>query len=152
RKFLAVEISYAQLSDRARALLNGLAAFRQSVPYEAAEWVLGEKVPLSREFLEQMRLKNPGAAQLDDDAFATLVDSAIPERRHVENLDQPIRELVEWGLLTPSHDSGGVARFSVHALLREFCRDTQTGDVWPEHVRNAAAYYTNPSKGITSKE
>jgi tetratricopeptide (TPR) repeat protein len=152
RKFLAIELNYKQLSDRARALLNGMAAFRQAVPYEAAEWVLGEKILLSHEFFKQMRLEIAGAAELDDDTFAALVDSAIPERRYAENLDQSIRELIEWGLLTPSHDSDEVAHISVHALLREFCRDTQTVETWREHVRNAAAYYTNWSKGITEKE
>jgi tetratricopeptide (TPR) repeat protein len=152
RKFLAIELNYAQLPDRSCALLHGLAAFRQAVPYDAVEWVLGKKVPLPREFLEQMRLKIATAAELDEGAFAAMIDEAIPERHHAENLDEPIRELMEWGLLTPSRDSAGVAHLSVHALLREFCRDTQNDDAWRQHVRDAAAYYTNRSKGISGEE
>jgi tetratricopeptide (TPR) repeat protein/CHAT domain-containing protein len=43
REFLAIELSYWRLSDPARELLNRLAAFRKSVPCEAAEWVMREE-------------------------------------------------------------------------------------------------------------
>ena len=150
REFLAIELNYAQLSDRARQLLTGLAAFRQSVPYDAAEWVLGENVPIPPELLKEMR-NSAALAELDDATFAAFV-KAFPERRHANNLDHPIRELVEWGLLTPIYENDEVVRLSVHALVREFCRDKHTVEGWGERVGDAAAYYTNSTKLTESEE
>src|SRR2546423_5322204 len=52
REFLAIELDYRRLSDRARELLNRLAAFRSSVPFPAAEWVIGKRVSVAAEFLK----------------------------------------------------------------------------------------------------
>lgn len=146
REFLAIELNYARLSERARQLLSGLAAFRKSVPHDAVEWVLGEKVPLHPEFLKELKKKNSDVAELDDTTFAALVQEALPERRQADNLEPPIRELVEWGLLTLSQDNDEETQLSVHALVREFCRHKQTRESWCELVRDAAAYYTNSTK------
>ncbi len=43
REFLAIALNYEKLSERARELLNCMAAFRQAVPLEAAEWVVREQ-------------------------------------------------------------------------------------------------------------
>ncbi len=59
REFLAIELNYSQLSERSRELLNRLAAFRQAVPLEAAEWVMGEKVSYAADFLEKNRDELP---------------------------------------------------------------------------------------------
>jgi len=149
RGFLAIELNYAQLSDRARQLLNGLAAFRQSVPYDAAEWKLGDKVPWTLELFKEM--VGADLPELDDATFATLVD-VLPERRRADNLDYPVRELVEWGLLTPIGDNGKVDQLTIHALVREFCRDKHTSEIWRKRVRDAADYYTNSTKLIRREE
>jgi tetratricopeptide (TPR) repeat protein len=151
REFLAIELNYAQLSDRARELLTGLAAFRQAVPYDAAEWVLGERVPIPPELLEKMKRAITEHPELDDITFADLM-KWLPERRQANNVDRAIRELVDWGLLTPIHENDEVTRLSVHALVREFCHDKQTNDIWCGRVRDAAAYYTNKTKTIKKED
>jgi tetratricopeptide (TPR) repeat protein len=152
QEFLAIEINYAQLSERGRKLLNGLAAFRKAVPYDAVEWVLGEKVGLAPEYLKETRDMNPQFAELDDATFATMLEKAVPERRQAVDVNGPIRELMEWGLLAPVQEDGEVARLSVHALVREFCRGKSAVDEWRERVRDAAAYYTNSTKLIKREE
>jgi tetratricopeptide (TPR) repeat protein len=152
RKFLAIEINYARLSERGRQLLNGLAAFRKSVPYDAAEWVLGVKVEIPSEILKNLKSNNPQFADLDDASFAAIVESKFPEQRVAVDVNGPMRELIEWGLLTPVHENDEVAGLSTHALVREFCRDKQTNESWTERVRDAAGYYTNSTKLIEREE
>ncbi|HKP81172.1 MAG TPA: tetratricopeptide repeat protein [Pyrinomonadaceae bacterium] len=152
RKFLIIELNYAQLSDRGQRLLNGLAAFRQSVPYDAAEWVLGERVSIPPEVLKEIKSKTADFAELDDVTFSAMVHNALPEQRQANNLDQPLRELFEWGMLTSIQDNGEVTRLSVHALVRDFCRNKLVDLVWHERVRDAAVYYTNQTKLIEKDE
>ncbi|HWX41329.1 MAG TPA: CHAT domain-containing protein, partial [Blastocatellia bacterium] len=54
RGFLAIDLNYSRLADRARELLDRMAAFREPVAMAAAEWVLGEKVPFAEEFLQTL--------------------------------------------------------------------------------------------------
>ena len=152
REFLAIELNYARLSDRARQLLTGLAAFRQSVPYEAAEWVLGERIPIPTEIVEQIKSETTKFAEFDNATFAAMVNRALPEQRKADKLDRPIEELVEWGLLTPIYENGKVKRLSIHALVREFCRDKHTVKVWRELVSDAAAFYRNSTKLIKTED
>jgi tetratricopeptide (TPR) repeat protein len=152
REFLALELNYAQLSQRSRELLSRLAAFRQSVPYEAAEWVMGEKVPAAAEFFEKMGDQLPEEWKaLDRAEILQRLDALLPERRQVEDLIPPIKELVEWGLLTPIEEDGQLNALSVHALVRDFCRDKQQGEIWRDGLRDAAAFYTNSTK-LTRQE
>src|SRR5262249_39968678 len=44
RGFLAIELNYSRLTERAKDMLDRLAAFREPVHWEAAEWVMGKKV------------------------------------------------------------------------------------------------------------
>jgi tetratricopeptide (TPR) repeat protein len=149
RAFLAIELNYAQLSERSRELLNRLDAFRQSVPYEAAEWVMGNKVSYAAEFLEANRdnLTEEWKA-LDEAEVLQGLETFLPERRETDDLTRPIRELVEWGLLTPIQKDGQLKELSVHTLVRDFCRDKQQGETWRERLRDAAAFYTNCTKMI----
>jgi tetratricopeptide (TPR) repeat protein len=153
RGFLAIELNYARLSERARELLNRLAAFRQSVPYEAAEWVMGEKVSYAADWLEENRDKLPEELKgLDESKLIQELETLLPEERRAEDVTGPIKELVEWGLLTPVQEDGQPKALSVHALVRDFCRDKQQGETWRARLRDAAAFYTNFTKLIQQEE
>ncbi|HEY0003856.1 MAG TPA: tetratricopeptide repeat protein [Pyrinomonadaceae bacterium] len=153
REFLAIELNYTQLHECSRELLNRLAAFRQSVPYEAAEWVMGEKVSYAAEFLEANRDDlTEQARALDEAALLQMLEGILPERRQAEDLTRPIKELVEWGLLTPIQEDGQPKELSVHALVRDFCSDKQQGETWRARLRDAAAFYTNFTKGIQRED
>jgi tetratricopeptide (TPR) repeat protein len=147
RAFLAIELNYAQLSETSRDLLNRLAAFRQSLPYEAAEWIMGKKVSYAAEVLEERRDQLPEAWNaLDEAEILQRLETLLPEKRQAGDLTQPIKELVEWGLLTPIQEDGQPKALSVHALVRDFCFDKQHGETWHERLRDAAKFYTNLTK------
>ncbi|HWN09026.1 MAG TPA: tetratricopeptide repeat protein [Pyrinomonadaceae bacterium] len=147
RVFLAIELNYARLSELSRELLNRLAAFRQSVPHEAAEWVMGKKISYAAEFLESSRSRLPKEwGTLGDSRILEELERLLPERRQAEDLSQPIRELVEWGLLTPTQKDGEILELSIHALVRDFCRDKQQGETWQRRLRDAAVFYINLTK------
>ena len=152
REFLALELNYAQLSEDARELLNRLAAFRQDVPREAADWVMGERVALPEELLTMMmneaRKQGESLPAIDEAALQSLIETTFPEQRQAPDLMRPIRELIEWGLLTPLIEHGQLIRLFVHNLVRNFCAERQAGAVWQSHLRDAAAFYTNQTKLI----
>src|SRR5205085_5652104 len=101
------------------------------------------------ELLERMRDKLPEELKaLDEAEILQQLEAALPERRQVEDLIRPIKELVEWGLLTPIQEDGQLKELSVHALVRDFCHDKQQGETWRERLRDAAAFYTNFTKLI----
>ena len=81
-----------------------------------------------------------------------MIEENLPERRQAEDLTRPISELIDWGLLTPAHEDGQLKELSVHALVREFCRDKQQGETWRESLRDAAAFYTNSTKAKHPEE
>ncbi len=153
REYLGIELNCASLSDRSRELLYRLAAFRQPVPTEAAEWVMGEKVSREAEIdrilatLDRDKLPDE-LKQLDDAALRAEFEKVFPEQRSAPNLETEIRELIEWGLLTPVSEDGAVKLLAVHSLVREFCRDRQAGEPWRERLREAAAFYTNFTRMI----
>jgi tetratricopeptide (TPR) repeat protein len=152
REFLILELNYAQLAARSRELLNRLAAFRQSVPYGAAEWVMGKKVSYAAEVLEANRGTMPEEWKaLDEAEILQSLEDTLPERRQSEDLTRLIKELVEWGLLTPIQEDGRLERLSVHALVRDFCYDKQQGEAWRKCLRDAASFYTNITK-LTQQE
>jgi tetratricopeptide (TPR) repeat protein len=148
RGFLAIELNYSMLSDRARDLLNRLAAFRGPVSPEAAEWVIGENIRQTGEFPRNAdRSKVPEEWKaLDEAALLEKVDGLLLERRRAQELDQPISELIDWGLLTPMHDDGELRALAVHSLVRDFCRERLPVDDWRARLRDAAAFYTNETK------
>jgi tetratricopeptide (TPR) repeat protein len=153
RAFLAIELNYAQLSERSRELLNRLAAFRQAVPYEAAEWVIGEKVSYAAELLEKNQVKFPEEWKaLDEAELLQKLEASLPERRQAGDLTSSIKELVEWGLLTSIQEDGQLKELSVHALVREFCHDKQQGETWHDRLRDAAAFYANLTKLTQQKD
>jgi len=125
REFLVLELNYGQLSERARELLDRLSAFRVPVAPEAAEWVMGEKVPPDATILKRInRDKLPEEwKKLNDAALLEKVAPYFPQQRKAENLTQPIKELVDWGLLTPIFADGELAQLAVHSLVRDFCRE-----------------------------
>ncbi len=148
REFLAIELNYGQLTDRARELLDRLSAFREFVPMAAVEWVMGEKVSLPAEFLQSLdRDKMPEEWNtLDDAALLEALSNALPERRVAANPDAPIKELIDWGLMMPTFEKGSLASLCAHNLVRDFCRDKQGEELWRTRLRDAAAYYTNLTK------
>ena len=103
REFLALELSYASLSAEARNLLNRLAAFRQPVSQDAAQWMVGEKVELTQDFLKKLdRQKMPPEMRVMNGAeLLDLLQKNLPEERRAEGLDRLIIELIGWGLLSP---------------------------------------------------
>ena len=150
RGFVAIELNYSELSDRARDLLDRLAAFRGPVSPEAAEWVMGEKVPQAEAFRQTLDIsKLPEEWKgLDEAALLQRIDKFLPERREARGLDQPISELIDWGLLT-THDEGQIRKLAVHSLVRDFCRNRQSIDHWQSHLRDAAAFYINQTSLLT---
>jgi len=153
REFLSIELTYGQLSERGRDLLNRLAAFRQSVPYEAAEWVMGKKVSYATDFLQKGRDQMPKELKaLNDEEIVQMLEENLPERRQAEDLTHQIEELVEWGLLTPIQENGQPKGLSVHSLVRDFCRDKQQSEIWRERLRDAAACFTNLIKLIEPED
>ena len=148
REHLALELNYGQLSEQARELLNRLAAFRVAVPMEAAEWVMTEDVPPAPEelqqFIKQIRQaieRGEAPDELKDADDATLAQM-IEVRQAPDDLQQAVRELIEWGLLTPVYENDELSHVDVHSLVRDFCRDKQA-DIWRDRVREAARFYTN---------
>jgi tetratricopeptide (TPR) repeat protein len=157
RRFIAIELNYRRLSERARELVDRLAAFRIPVPVEAAEWVLGapiDKEIVAKEFYKKPDL-NTEVRKLGEQEFILRYKDILPEQRLAKNLDQPIAELIAWGLLTPIMDEGDLQALSVHSLVRDFCREQSlaAGDEnWQQRLRDAAAFYTNQSKLISQDE
>jgi tetratricopeptide (TPR) repeat protein len=156
REYLGIELNCAGLSKRSRDLLHRLAAFRQPVPTGAVEWVMGEKISRADEVdrilasLDRDTLPDKWK-QRDDAALRAQIEAGLLEWRSALNLEGEIRELIEWGLLTPISEDGAVRALAVHSLVREFCRDRQAGERWSECLREAAAFYTNFTRMI-SKE
>ena len=155
REHLALELNYGRLTEPARELLNRLAAFRVSVPMEAAEWVMGETAPPPLEALQPMiamfRQDENFPAELRDADDATLLQmltAMLPAQRQApDDLQQSVRELIEWGLLTPVYEGDELSRLDVHSLVRDFCREKQA-DTWRDRLREAASFYTNPTERI----
>ncbi len=150
REFLALEMNYALLTERGRDLLNRMSAFRQPVPPDATEWVMGKKVSYAADYLRTLDRNNLPEAwrEMDEATLLETLDRRLPERRQAENLSKPIDELIGWGLLMPIYEDGQLEALSVHALVRDFCRDKQKGEVWRARLRDAAAFYTNGTKII----
>ena len=149
REFLALEMNYALLSERGRDMLNRLSAFRQPVPPLATEWVMGQKASYADLLRSLDRNDLPEEWREMDEAMLTeTLDRVLPERRQAENLSRQIDELIGWGLLMPVYEDGQLETLGVHALVRDFCRDKQEGEMWRVRLRDAAAFYTNQTKMI----
>ena len=153
REHLALELNYGRLTEQARELLNRLAAFRVAVPLEAAEWMMGEEVSPAPEqlqnFIAQIRQAvehGEMSAELKDADDATLAQM-IKVRQAPDDLQQSVRELIEWGLLTPVYEGDELSRLDVHSLVRDFCREKQA-DTWRDRLREAASFYTNWTRRI----
>jgi tetratricopeptide (TPR) repeat protein len=69
------------------------------------------------------------------------------EKRRAKDMDEPVRELMDWGLLTPIEEKGEVSLLTVHSLVRDFCRD-KCKDKWKQYLEDAADYYINQSTDI----
>ncbi len=153
REFLAIDLNCSRLSDRGRELLNRFAAFRRPEQMEAVEWVMGERVSITPEILQGLNRDGlpDELKRLSDKELIELLERSLPERRQAANLDQPIKELIEWGLLTPIQEDGQLQALSVHSLVRDFCRSKQ-GGVWRDGLRDAAAFYTNQTKLISPND
>ena len=106
---------------------------------------MGEKVSYANEFLQKLdRDKLPEEWKgLGEAALIEMLNRVLPERRQATNLDQPVRELIEWGLLTPVYQDNEPKLLSVHNLVRDFCRDQQGSEGWRARLRDSAAFYTN---------
>ncbi|MGH9752611.1 MAG: tetratricopeptide repeat protein, partial [Blastocatellia bacterium] len=159
REHLALELNYGRLTERARELLNRLAAFRATVPMEAAEWVMGETVTPSPEALQsviaRIRQDENASVELKDVDDATLLQmlaAALPVQRQApDDLQAWVRELIEWGLLTPVYESDKLSLLDVHSLVRDFCREKQPG-AWRDSLREAAGFYTNQTRQIPENQ
>jgi len=148
-KFLAIEINCRRLSEAGRELLNRLSAFRSRVPAEAAFWVGGEEIPITVEAVLADRQSLPEAFRsLDDDVIRQRLSNHSLGVRQVQDISGEIRELTEWGLISPSYDDEGMHSLSVHSLVRDFCRSQQADDAWRARLRDAAAFYTDRTRLI----
>ncbi|MBM3237703.1 tetratricopeptide repeat protein [Candidatus Poribacteria bacterium] len=148
REFLAIEMTYSNLSERSGTLLNRLAAFRKPVGLDATHWVMGERIELPTDFLQQLdREKMPEEMQsMSDDELLRFFQGYLPEQRRAEGLDKLVEELIGWGLLTPIEEDGEASLLSIHSLVRQFCRDKLDRTLWNGYLQDAAGYYTNQSK------
>jgi tetratricopeptide (TPR) repeat protein/CHAT domain-containing protein len=153
REFLAIELNYLRLSEQARELLNRLAAFHIAIPFAAAEWVISESVPLTLESILAMRDELPEELKaLDDDSLKQkLGQIPLLVGREVRDVDSPVQELIDWGLLTPQVENGELQSLIVHSLVRDFCRNQQLGEIWNERLRDAAKFFTNQTLFIDEK-
>lgn len=155
REFLAVELNYGQLPERARELLDKLAAFRNTVSSAAAVWVLGKKAQLEPErvqwFLSRPAELPESLRALDDDALLDLL-TKLPERREVEwtEVFGSLGDLIRWGLVTPTHVDGEIQTLSVHSLVRDFCREQRSNE-WRRLLLDAAAFFTNETRVIPNE-
>lgn len=157
REFLAIELNYRRLSERARELLNRLAAFRIGVPFEAAEWVIGERASPAEEFLEanwdylpdelkamdKETLLQTLNETLKEEALLQTVNEWQPEVRRADKVGDYVYELIDWSLLTPQLEGSQLQSIAVHSLVRDFCRDQQLPETWRERLRTAAKFLTN---------
>jgi len=150
REFLAIDINYTKLSEKSRELLNRLAAFRKPVEREAVHWVIGKPVDMSAEILKLIDRKKMPEEWKDksDEEVVRILSQFFPEKRLAEGVDEPVNQLINWGLLTPIEEEGEVYLLTVHSLVRDFCRD-KCPDAWNQYLEDAAVYYTNRSKGMT---
>ncbi|NLZ04337.1 MAG: tetratricopeptide repeat protein [Phycisphaerae bacterium] len=154
REFLAIELNYSRLSDRARVLLTRLAAFRKPVPLAAAEWTLGERMDeetVARQVFARRDL-NREMKKLGEAEFVKQHRANMPEMRKAEDVAAPIGELVAWGLLTPQEQDGQPSGVAVHSLVRDFCRDKLGEKAWRPCLCDAAAFYTNQTKLLSDDE
>jgi tetratricopeptide (TPR) repeat protein/CHAT domain-containing protein len=151
REFLAIEMTYSNLSERSHTLLNRLAAFRKPVGLDATHWVMGERIELTTDFLKQLdREKMSKRLQsMSDDELLRFFQGYLPEQRCAEGLDKLVEELIGWGLLTPIEEDREASLLSIHSLVREFCRDKLDRTVWNGYLQDAAGYYTNQSKNLS---
>src|SRR5262249_16390684 len=85
---------------------------------------------------------------LDGAALREEIKEQLPERRLAPNLECEIKELIEWGLLTPISEDGPAQCLLVHSLVRECCHERQTSGRWSWCLREAAACYTNFTRMI----
>ena len=148
REFLAIELNYTKLSEHSRELLNRLAAFRKPVGDDAVHWVIGEKVELTPDFLNQIDRKElpEEMRSMSDQELLQFYQKNLPEQRRGDDVDRHISELIAWGLLTPLEDDSQMHALAVHSLVRDFCREKQGGEIWRKRLRDAAAFYINHSK------
>ncbi|MBW8036481.1 MAG: CHAT domain-containing protein, partial [Planctomycetes bacterium] len=150
REFLAIELSYAKLSNRSRELLNRLAAFRKPVHTSAAEWVMADKVEkpkLPTDIIKKLdRERMPQELRgLSDEELLRFLQKNLPDQRRAD-LGKEIAELIRWGLLTPLYEDEKVGRLALHSLVRDFCKDKLKREIWKHNLRGAASYYTNSTK------
>lgn len=148
REFLAIELNYRRLSEDARELLNRLAAFRNQVPFAAANWVMGKKTSYAVEYLESLDRSGwpDEMIAMSDDQHITLLERMLPERRQASDLTLPITELIELGLLMTNEDTKQAGSFSIHNLVRSFCIELQASEYWRNRLRDAAAFFINQTK------
>ncbi|MGE5341325.1 MAG: tetratricopeptide repeat protein [Candidatus Omnitrophota bacterium] len=152
RGFLAIELNHERLTDKGKELLNRLAAFRQPVEWDAVHWVMGEKTPdainKAMELVKKLDREKMSEKirQLDDETLAQIFRNLLPEQRKAEGIEEVIRELVGWGMVTPVREEEEVY-LTVHSLVREYCRE-KSGNEWGQCLTTAAGYYTNRHKLI----
>jgi tetratricopeptide (TPR) repeat protein len=143
REFIAIEMSYQKLEGRARTLLNRLSAFRKPVEIEALHWVMGETVEQNIEDSEIFsRLKFPeGINESEKRNLLKRLEEVLPEKRIARDIDKPLGELIEWGLIAPIEIDGEIGEYFVHCLVRDFCKEKIGEKIWRENLENAAKYY-----------
>ena len=150
REFLAIELNYRRLSDRARELLNRLAAFRNSVPLAAAEWVMGERFPHdATEFLRKNRDNFLDELEaIGEVALLQKLHLLLPQMRRLNNVDVCIEELIDLGLLLPRVAGGELQSLVIHNLVRDFCRDQPPRETWHAQLVDAVAFYASVTDSL----
>jgi tetratricopeptide (TPR) repeat protein/CHAT domain-containing protein/NADH/NAD ratio-sensing transcriptional regulator Rex len=143
REFLAIELNYRRLSDKGRELLNRIAVFRQPIPLEAAEWMIGEKVPVTAESLPRFLDLLPENIELDNETLQQMLESSLLTLMQPTNVNEPIRELIELGLVIPHLAGSELESLSIHSLVRDFCNQKQDADLWRGRLFDAAKFYMN---------
>lgn len=123
---------YCQTSSVEKALQNAKAVHTKLREHLALELNYGRLTEPARELLNRLA------------AFRVAVPMEAAEwiaKGTAIVVDQCVRELIEWRLLTVTFIDEGLNTLEVHSLIRDLCRDKQPG-VWNDRLREAAGFYS----------
>lgn len=154
KKIAAVELIYTKLSENSRKMLDCIAAFKQPVMLDAADWVMKDRVKIGEDFVDNFSLdKLPPdirkmAEKLPKEELEGILQSLVPELPRDTGQRIDFDELINLGLVTPYIMDDTMCAVTVHRLIRDFCREKQGDELWALRLKDAAKYCMNKAKLI----
>jgi len=144
KEFLSLELNYNSISSQSRELLNRIAAFRLPVRVYAAEWLSAKS---TKEVVTRKAYRECAPLELKEkykeDEFVEEFQNEAPENRVPVNIDKPLNDLINWGLVISNNPDGRYIRIGVHSLVRDFCRNKLDPKKWKDYLCEAARYYSH---------